>query len=58
MLVALPLLLLFVGQIMGWILIDERVILWMVAAMVIINIGLFYIAASLFQRETILTRWR
>jgi ABC-2 type transport system permease protein len=58
MLVALPLLLLFVGQIMGWILIDERVILWMVAAMVIINIGLLYVAANLFQRETILTRWR
>ena len=58
MLVVLPLLLLFVGQIMGWILIDETVILWMVAAMIIINVLLFIVAANLFQRETILTRWR
>lgn len=58
MLVVLPLLMLFVGQIMGWILIDEEVILWMVAAMVVINVGLLYVAANLFKRETILTRWR
>ena len=58
MLVMLPILGLFFGQIMGFILIDETVIIWMGIALFIIDAVLIYFATQLFQRETILTRWK
>lgn len=57
MLVMIPLLGLFIGQIAGLIYIDRRVILWMAVGMAVIDLGLGYIATRLFQREAILTRW-
>lgn len=58
MLVIIPLIGLFFGQIAGWFFIDETLILWMVVAMVVIDVGLLAFATQLFRRETILTRWR
>ncbi len=58
MLVILPLLALFFGQIAGLFLINEQLILWMALALVVIDLGLLYFAVQLFQRETILTRWK
>ncbi len=58
MLVILPLIGLFIGQIAGLVLIDETLILWMAFALVIIDIGLMTFAIQLFHRETILTRWK
>jgi ABC-2 type transport system permease protein len=58
MLVMLPILGLFFAQIMGLILVDETLILWMGIALVVIDSVLIYFATQLFQRETILTRWK
>ncbi len=58
MLVILPLLALFFGQIAGLFFLNEQLILWMAAALVVIDIGLLAFAVQLFQRETILTRWK
>jgi ABC-2 type transport system permease protein len=58
MLVMIPLLGLFFGQVMGLILINETLIVWMAIALVIIDAGLIAFATQLFQRETILTRWK
>jgi ABC-2 type transport system permease protein len=58
MLVILPLLGLFFGQIAGLFFVNEQLILWMAVAMVFIDAGLMAFAIQLFQRETILTRWK
>jgi ABC-2 type transport system permease protein len=58
MLVILPLLGLFFAQIAGLVLIDQTLVLWMTAALVLIDAGLLAFAVQLFQRETILTRWK
>jgi ABC-2 type transport system permease protein len=58
MLVILPLLGLFFGQMAGWFFIDEQLILWMAVGLVVVDAGLLAFATHLFQRETILTRWK
>lgn len=58
MLVILPLLAAFFGQVTGLFFINERLILWMAFGLVVIDFGLLAIATNLFQRETILTRWK
>jgi ABC-2 type transport system permease protein len=58
MLVMIPLLGLFFGQVMGLIFINENLVLWMAIALVVIDAGLIVFATQLFQRETILTRWK
>ena len=58
MLVILPLLAAFFGQIAGLFFINETLILWMAVALVLIDAGLLAFATQLFQRETILTRWK
>ncbi len=58
MLVVLPLLAVFFGQVTGLILINETVILWMTLAMIVVDTVTFLIAVRLFQRESILTRWK
>ncbi|RLD02873.1 MAG: ABC transporter permease [Chloroflexota bacterium] len=54
----LPILALFVGQTTGFIFIDETFILWMAFGMFILDGVLLFFATQLFQRETILTRWK
>jgi len=54
----LPILALFIGQTVGFILIDETFILWMAVALLFLDGILLFFATQLFQRETILTRWK
>ena len=58
MLVILPLLAAFFGQITGLFFINQTLILWMAVSLVIVDGGLLVLATHIFQRETILTRWK
>jgi ABC-2 type transport system permease protein len=58
MLVMLPLFLVLVGQVTGLILLNAQLVLYIAAGLVVVDLGLMAFAISLFQRETILTRWR
>ncbi len=57
-LVVLPLLLLFFGQVAGLIILNRSLILVLAVALVGVDVLLFYFAVRVFDRETILTRWR
>ena len=54
----LPVIFLFIGQTTGLILINEQFILWMALVLIIVDSILFYFAVQVFQRETILSRWK
>jgi ABC-2 type transport system permease protein len=54
----LPIVFLFLGQTTGFILINEQFILWMAFALIVLDGILFYFAVQVFQRETILSRWK
>lgn len=56
--VIIPLLLLFFGQIAGLFVLNSALILIMCAVLVLLDILMIYLAVRLFQRETILTRWK
>jgi ABC-2 type transport system permease protein len=56
--VILPLLLLFFGQLSGFIIVNRLVVLAMAAVLVVLDAGMVVVAVRLFQRETILTRWK
>lgn len=58
MLVVIPLLGVFFGQLVGWFFINKALILWMILVLAIIDSGLMVFATQLFRRETILTRWK
>lgn len=58
MVVILPVLILFFGQISGLFLINRQLILVVAAILIVVDAALIYAAARLFQRETILTRWK
>ncbi len=58
MMVIIPLLGLFFGQMAGLIYLNEQLVLWMALALAIIDAGLVAFAIQLFERETILTRWK
>lgn len=57
-LVLLPLVVLMISQFAGLLVINLEIILYLALAMVFIDLGLLYFATQLFQRETILTRWK
>jgi ABC-2 type transport system permease protein len=54
----LPVIGLFVAQSAGLVFVNEQIILWMALGLLILDVGLFAFAAQLFQRESILTRWK
>ena len=54
----LPIIALFIAQSLGFIFINEQIILWMAVILFVLDIGLMAFATQLFQRETILTRWK
>jgi ABC-2 type transport system permease protein len=54
----LPIIGLFIGQSTGLIFINEQIILWMAIGLFVLDVALFAFAIQLFQRETILTRWK
>ncbi len=58
MLMILPLLGLLFAQVAGLVFINQQLILWMALALVPIDAGLLVFAVQLFQRESILTRWK
>lgn len=57
-LVILPLLLLMFGQIAGLLVINRQIILILALVILLLNLGLIPLTVQLFQRETILTRWK
>lgn len=58
MVVILPIMVLIFGQLGGWLIID-RSLMWTASLiMLIIDVALLFISADLFERETILTRWK
>ena len=54
----LPIVGLFVGQTTGIILVNQQFILWMAGVLIVLDSILFYFAIQIFQRETILSRWK
>lgn len=56
--VIIPLLGLFFGQIAGLFFINSNVILWTAFVTLLLDLVVLYLAVKLFQRETILTRWK
>lgn len=57
-LVMLPVMAVFFGQITGLLYINARLVLWIAAALLVVDGGLLAFATQLFQRENILTRWK
>ncbi|HEY4689819.1 MAG TPA: ABC transporter permease subunit [Anaerolineae bacterium] len=57
-LVILPVLAVFIGQIFGVIALNVTSMIVFAGVMLVVDAGMLYLAAKLFQRETILTRWR
>lgn len=58
MLVMLPLMALLIGQVGGLILLNAQLVVYLAAGLALVDAGLLAFAVNLFQRETILTRWR
>ncbi|MBP6016716.1 MAG: ABC transporter permease subunit [Candidatus Promineofilum sp.] len=56
--VILPLILLIVGQSVGLVLIDRQLMIVLGLIVLVLDVILVYLAIRLFQRETILTRWK
>ena len=57
-LVILPLMILFIGPLTGFIMLSSTTF-WISSLIVaVLDIGLVYLGVKLFQRETILTRWK
>jgi ABC-2 type transport system permease protein len=57
-LIVLPLILLVIGQSIGLILIDSQVILLIGIVVAVLDVVMVIITVQLFERETILTRWK
>jgi ABC-2 type transport system permease protein len=56
--VIIPVLLIFFGQIFGFFIINSKLILLMIVILFVVDLAVIYAAVRLFQRETILTRWK
>ncbi len=57
-LVVLPVIVLFLGALLGYILLNALTFFAAAAVVAMADVGLVYLGTALFQRETILTRWR
>jgi len=53
-----PVMLLLFGQVAGILVINLQLMLIVIGVLIMVDIGLVYLGARLFQRETILTRWK
>jgi ABC-2 type transport system permease protein len=58
MVVIVPLLGMFFGQMAGLFLLDTQLILATAVVLALVDIGLVYLGVEMFQRETILTKWK
>lgn len=56
--VILPILAIVFGQIAGVIVLNVQFMLTAICVLAAVDVGLIYLGARLFQRETILTRWK
>ncbi|MBN2149063.1 MAG: ABC transporter permease subunit [Anaerolineales bacterium] len=56
--IILPLIGLFFGQISGFILFSRTVVLIMAAVLLVLDLLLIYLTVHIFERESILTRWK
>ena len=56
--IILPLLAIFFGQLFGVIMLNRQLVLVLAVILFFIDIVMVYLAIRLFQRETILTRWK
>jgi ABC-2 type transport system permease protein len=56
--VILPLLAVFLGQIAGLFVLNSALILIMCVVLLLVDVLMVYLSVRLFQRETILTRWK
>jgi len=56
--VAVPIILLLVGQSVGFLLLSQELVVIVAAVVAVLDIGLVYLAIQTFERETILTRWK
>ena len=57
-LIILPVMAIFIGQLMGAVIVNQTFLLLLAGALVLIDAALLYFATQLFQRENILTRWK
>jgi ABC-2 type transport system permease protein len=57
-LIVLPVTGLFVGQMLGLVLISRVLMLALAAGLVLVDVGMVHLTVRLFQRETILTKWK
>src|SRR3990172_7161598 len=57
-LVILPILALFLGQLAGVLVLNQNLLLLITVALVLVDAALLFFATRLFQRESILTRWK
>ena len=53
-----PLMVIFFGQIAGFVLINLQLILISIAVLILVDIAAMFLGSRLFQRENILTRWK
>ncbi len=53
-----PVMLLLFGQVAGILVINLQLMLIVIGVLIVVDVGLVYFGARLFQRETILTRWK
>lgn len=58
MLVLIPLLAIFFGQMAGLFLLNAQLILLTGLVLALVDVGLLYLGVGLFQREAILTKWK
>jgi ABC-2 type transport system permease protein len=56
--VVLPLILILVGQSVGFIILNQQIIIAVAVVTFLVDVALVYLAIRLFQREVILTRWK
>jgi ABC-2 type transport system permease protein len=57
-LVIIPFMVLFLGTMAGFIFLNITTFLLVSAVVALLDVGLVYLGVALFQRETILTRWK
>lgn len=58
MVIIVPVLVGFFGQIAGLFVLNKTVILWAAAVMLVLDSGFVYLSTRIFSRESILTRWK
>lgn len=58
MVIIVPLLAGFFGQMAGWFILDRQLILIVAFVMAVLDVLMVYLATQFFQREAILTRWK